>query len=98
MLTPSGLMVVPPSGLPEAVQITENDLTDTVAFAGGIQRGTKQLAILSAAVSGWRPGQTVEVRQGSVSIRGIIVSRSVDADTASGPWKSEMIVEVSIRN
>ena len=94
MLTPSGLMVVPPGGLSEAVQITDTDLTDTVAFAGGAQRGTKQLAILSATVSGWRPGQTVEVRQGSVSFRGIIVSRSVDADTASGPWKSEMIVEV----
>ena len=87
-------MVVPPGGLSEAVQITDTDLTDTVAFAGGSQRGTKQLAILSATVSGWRPGQTVEVRQGSVSFRGIIVSRSVDADTASGPWKSEMIVEV----
>ena len=94
MLTPSGLMVVPSGGLPEAVQITETDLTDTVAFAGGSQRGTKQLAILSAVVSGWRPGQTVEVRQGSTSFRGIIVSRSVDADTATGPWKSEMIVEV----
>ena len=98
MLTPSGLMVISHSGLPEAVQITETDLTDTVAFAGGSLRGTKQLAVLSAAVSGWRPGQTVEVHQGSVSFRGIIVSRGVDADTASGPWKSEMIVEVSIRD
>ena len=57
-------------------------------------RGTKALAVLSATVSGWRPGQTVEVRQGSVSFRGIIASRSVDADTASGLWKSEMVVEV----
>ena len=98
MLTPSGLMVVPPNGLSEAIRMTDTDLTDTVTFAGGALRGTKQLAVLSAAVSGWRPGQTVEVRQGSTSFRGIIVSRSVDADTASGPWKSEMIVEVSIRD
>ena len=98
MLTPSGLMVVPSGGLSEAVRISETDLTDTVAFAGGSQRGTKQLAILSAAVSGWRPGQTAEVRQGNVSFRGIIVSRSIDADTATGPWKSELLVEVSIRD
>ena len=94
MLTPSGLMIVPPGGLPEAVQISDADLTDAVVFAGGSIHGSRQLAVLSVSVSGWRPGQTVEVRQGSVSFRGIIISRSVDADTASGPWKSEMIVEV----
>ena len=94
MLTPSGIITVPPDGLSEAVKITESDLTDTVAFSGGSLCGTKPLAILSATVAGWRPGQTVEVQQGSVFFRGIIVSRSVDADTASGPWKSEMIVEV----
>ncbi len=94
MLTPSGLMLVPAEGLPEAVKVTEADLTDIVSFAGGTLRGSMPLAVLSATVSGWRPGQTVEVRQGSVSFRGIIVSRSVDADTASGPWKSEMIVEL----
>ena len=94
MLTPSGLMVVPAKGMPEAVQITAADLTDTVAFAGGTLRGSKPLAVLSAAVSGWRSGQTVKVRQGDVSFRGIVVSRSVDADTASGAWKCEMITEV----
>ena len=73
-------------------------MTDTVSFAGGSLRGSKKLAVLSAVVSGWRPGQTVEVWQGSVSFRGIIVSRSVDADTATGPWKCEMIAEVSIRD
>ncbi len=94
MLTPSGLMAVSAKGMPEAVQITGADLTDTVAFAGGTLRGSKPLAVLSAAVSGWRPGQTVEVRQGDVSFRGIVVSRGVDADTASGAWKCEMILEV----
>ena len=94
MLTPSGLMVVPDAGLPEAVPLSGADLTDAVSFVGGSLRGSRQLAILSAAVSGWRPGQTVEVRQGNVSFRGIILSRSVDADTASGPWKSQMICEV----
>ena len=110
MLTPSGLMLVPPEQRDgsarstnvelqnrpcrSALRITESDLTDAVSFAGGSLRGSKLVAVLSASVAGWRPGQTVEVKQGNVSFRGIIVSRSVDADTASGPWKSQMICEV----
>lgn len=94
MLTPSGLMVVPLGGLPDAVSISEYDLTDAPAFAGGVQRGSPSLMILSAAVSGWRPGQTAEVDYKDVHARGIIAERSVDADTASGAWKCEMIVEV----
>ncbi len=94
MLTPSGLMIVPAGGLPEAVRITETDLTDAPVFAGGALHGSPSLMILSAAVSGWRPGQTVEVDYPDVHARGIITERGVDADTASGPWKSEMIVEL----
>ena len=94
MLTPSGLMVVPLGGLPDAVNISETDLTDVPAFTGGVQRGTSSLMILSAAVSGWRPGQTAEVDYKDIHARGIITERSVDADTASGAWKCEMIVEV----
>ena len=94
MLTPSGLMLVPPGGLPESVRITDADLMDTVSFAGGALRGSRQVAVLSVTIAGWRPGQTVEVKQGNVSFRGIIVSRSVEADTASGPWKCELLCEV----
>lgn len=94
MITPSGLMIVPAGGLPEAVHISETDLTDVPAFAGGSLHGASSLMILSAAVSGWRPGQTVDVEYPGVHARGIITERSVDADTASGPWKSEMIVEL----
>ena len=89
MLTPSGLMIVPPGGLPNPVHIGENDLTDAPAFVNG-----GKWAILPCTVSGWRPGQTAEVRWKDVSFRGIIRSRLVDADTGSGPWKCEMILEV----
>ena len=94
MLTPSGLMAVPLSGLPEAVRITEADLTDAPAFAGGSLHGMPSLMILSAAVSGWRPGQTVDIEYKNIRVRGIVTERSVDADTASGNWKSELIGEV----
>ncbi len=94
MLTPSGLMIVPVDGLPEAIHISETDLTDAPAFVGGSLHGAPSLMILSASISGWRPGQTMEVDYKDVHARGIITERSVDADTASGPWKSEMIMEV----
>ena len=89
MLTPFGLMVIPPEGLPEAVRVTEKDLLDTPAFVSG-----GSLMILSAMVVGWRPGQTVDVSYKNIHARGIIIARGVDADTASGPWKSELLVEV----
>ena len=94
MLTASGLMIVPPGGLPEAVRISEKDLTDAPAFAGGALHGAPSLMVLSAAVAGWRPGQTAEADYKGVHARGIIRERSVDADTGSGPWISQMICEV----
>ena len=94
MLTPSGLMVVPAGGLSEAVSISETDLTDAPAFAGSDLHGSPSLMILSVSVSGWRPGQAVEVDFRDVHARGVVTERSVDADTASGAWKCEMIVEL----
>ena len=89
MLTPSGLMVVPSSGLPEVIRITEKDLLDVPAFASG-----GSVMILPVTVSGWRPGQTVEVEYKNIHARGVVTTRSVDADTASGPWKCELMAEV----
>ena len=94
MLTPSGLMAVPASGLPEAVRITEADLTDAPTFAGGSLHGVPSLMILSATVAGWRPGQTVDVAHKNIRARGIVKERSVDADTGDGAWKCELLCEV----
>ena len=89
MLTPSGLMVVPPGGLPESVRISEKDLVDMPVFVS-----CGSFMILSCTVAGWRPGQTVEVAYKSIHARGIVIARSVDADTGSGSWKCEMMCEV----
>ncbi len=94
MLTPSGLMAVPSSGLPEAVRITEADLMDAPAFAGGSLHGIPSLMILSVSVAGWRPGQTVNVEYKNIRARGIVKERSVDADTGDGAWKCELLVEM----
>ena len=40
------------------------------------------------------PGQTVEVSCGDIFARGVIIERSIRADTASGEWKSELLTEV----
>ena len=89
MLTPSGLMVVPEGGLPEVLRVSEKDLVDLPVFVSG-----GSLMILPCIVAGWRPGQTVEVEYKNIRARGIVTARSVDADTGSGPWKSEIMAEV----
>ena len=107
MLVPAGLMVVPKQGNGPADRITEADLTDAPIFTGGSLHGVPSLMILSASVSGWRPGQTVEAEwiggrdQGAggrfyreICARGIITERSVDADTGDGSWKCGMIAEI----
>ena len=89
MLTPAGVMAVPQGGLPEPVRISEKDLTDAPVFAAG-----GKIMILSCTVAGWRPGQTVLVEYKSIQARGMVTSRSVDADTGAGAWKCEMMAEV----
>ena len=68
--------------------------TTAPTFTGGSLRGTPSLMILSAGLAGWRPGETLELDWNGRACTGIILARSVEADTASGPWKSEMIVEL----
>jgi hypothetical protein len=94
MLTPAGLMAVSAEEPGEPLRVTEADLTDAPAFAGGALRGTPSLMILSAAVSGWRPGQRIVLETENVRARGLISERSLDADTGAGPWQCDLIAEV----
>ena len=94
VLTPSGVMPVPKGGLPEAWRLTGRDLLEEPSFAGGGETGAPRRMILTARLAGWRPGQTVDVSCGDIFARGIIIERSIRADTASGEWKSELLTEV----
>ncbi len=94
VLTPSGIQAVPEKGLPVSYQITEKDLLEEPSFVGGTAHGVLSRMILVANLAGWRPGQTVEVSCGNVHAAGIIQERSIEADTASGAWKSEMLVKL----
>ena len=94
MLTPAGIMPGPRGGLETAWRRTANDLAEEPAFAGGAAPGETKYMILTARLSGWRPGETIEVNCGKTRARGVIVRRAVTADTAGGEWKAELLAEV----
>jgi hypothetical protein len=93
VLSPSGLMVIRPGGLPVSMVLTEKDLTDAPSFAGGAIHGVPPVMILSVSAAGWRPGETVRVEYKDIAAAGIITDRGVDTDTA-GVWKSGMVIEI----
>ncbi len=89
-LTPSGLAVVPASGLPVSMELTEEDLVDLPFRAGS------RYLILRTRPVGWPLGKRVSVTWGEESAEGIVVERSVNADNTEGKWEAELIVEVSV--
>ena len=89
-LTPSGLAVVPASGLPVSMELTEEDLIDLPSRAGN------RYLIVRTRPVGWPLGKRVSVFWGEESAEGIVVERSVDADNTEGKWESELMI--SIRN
>ncbi len=88
-LTPSGLQVIPKEPLPASLHLTEADLTDRPVFADA---GRKM--ILSTNVVGFQPGDEMTLSFEGTAIKGLIVSRMVDADSYAGPWKTELLIEI----
>ena len=89
-------MLVPENGLPVSCRITEKDLQGKPSFVGGSAHGAPSRMILTAVLAGWRPGETVEVSCGDIHAAGVISERSIDADTSTGSWKSELLVELIV--
>ena len=87
-LVPSGLCVIPSSGSPESVTLTEADLTDAPVRTG------EKLMILRTRVTGWPLGKTVSVRWNGESAEGLVIERSVDAENMEGSWLCELLIEV----
>ncbi len=94
VLTPSGIQAVPENEFQVSFHITKQDLLEVPSFVGGVAHGAPSRMILVANLAGWRPGQTVEVSCGNIHAVGIVLERSIEADTASGAWKSEMLVKL----
>ena len=87
-LMPSGLCVIPYSGLPETMALTEVDLIDAPVRTGD------KLMLLRTRVTGWPLGKTVSVRWKDDTVTGVVIGRSVDVDNMEGNWLSELLVEV----
>ena len=87
-LMSSGLCVIPASGLPESMTLTEAEL-----YGSPVRTGEK-LMILRTRVTGWPLGKTVSVRWNGASAEGVVIGRSVDADSREGSWCAELLVEI----
>ena len=87
-LTPSGLCVIPASGLTVSMELTEKDLIDAPSRAGN------GLRILRTRVTGWLLGKMVTVNWKGESFSGLVTERSIDADNMEGNWQAELIIEV----
>jgi len=88
-LVPAGLCVIPADPLPASLILSEKDLADRPAYADG---GRK--LILSTTVTGFRPGDEMILEYGGKTASGLILERMVDADTGSGPWSTQLLIEI----
>jgi len=88
-LVPSGLCVIPPTGLPVSMVLTEEDLTDIPSFNCGGDM------VLRTGPVGWTLGKGVEVRYGETVNRGLITERMLNLDTGDGAWRIELVVELN---
>ena len=87
-LTPAGLCVIPASGLPVSMELTEADLLDDPVRVG------EWLLLLRTKVTGWPLGKKISVSWKGQTAEGLVVERNVDADNMDGNWQCELLVEV----
>ena len=90
-LTAAGLCVVPKDPLPVRLRLSEKDLLDLPAY---VDAGRK--VILRTTVTGFQPGEELELPYGRQMIRGLILERAIEADNVDGPWRTELLVEVHL--
>jgi len=88
-LVPAGLCIVPAQPLEPTLHLSTSDLTDTPMLAAG---GRKM--ILSTTVTGFQPGEEMTLELNGQSWSGLILQRMVDADTVSGEWKTQLLVQL----
>ena len=88
-LVPAGLCVIPAVPLEATLHLKDKDLTDRPAFADG---GRK--LVLSTTVTGFQPGEEMTLETEGKTYSGLILERMVEADTAIGPWVTQLMVEV----
>ena len=88
-LTPAGLKVIPKDPPEASLHLTGDDLNDRPVFADS---GRKM--ILTTEVIGFQPGEEMTLDFEGTVTKGLILSRMVEADSYSGPWKTELLIEI----
>ena len=86
-VTAEGVRVIGKTDQAVTLELTERELLSAPSPADG-------RVILTVPVSGWPVGAYVRFTHPGGTGEGRIVSRLLDADTASGPWRSELLAEV----
>ncbi len=87
-LSPAGLVMSGKDDHHITVSLTESDLLSAPTMADG-------RVILATSMVGWPSGAYVRYEWQGRSGSGRILSRSLDADNVSGPWKSELMIPTS---
>ena len=95
VLVPSGLYIVPPSGLPVSLLLSEQDLMDAPVFAGRKPGSTSAaFMLLSVSAVGFRPGQAVSLSWHGETWTGLIRERQLELWTSGGPWVNQLLIEL----
>ena len=87
-LTPAGLCVIPASGLPVSMELSEADLIEAPVKTG------IRLLLLRTKVTGWPLGKMVSVSWKGETTEGLVTERSIDADNVEGNWQAELIMRI----
>lgn len=87
-LTKAGLCVVPSSGLPVSMELSDADLLDDPVKVGA------GLLLLRTRITGWPLGKTVTVRWKGVAVNGLVRERNVDADNLEGNWEAALLLQM----
>lgn len=87
-LVPAGLCVLMEEDQPISMTLFEEDLLMPPEYPSGNK------AVLRLAVAGWPIGKKAEVRYQGKSFVGIISECMQEVDNKSGPWYSEVLMEV----
>ncbi len=91
-LVPAGLCIIPEDPLPASLHLSDADLTDRPVLADG---GKK--LILSTTVTGFQPGEEMTLEYEGVKYVGLILERLVEADSWSGPWETQLLIELHLQ-
>ena len=88
-LIPSAVGVIPADPPPAVLHLKESDLLDKPSYVDD-----RRKVILSTDVIGYQPGDEMDLEYKGRQIKGVILERMIQADTKSGPWNTQLLVEL----